>query len=220
MEVMSEFETKKLGRKTYIYDTTLIAMADKVAKEHNIDITNTRIEFALVVPMINRRTAGKCRLVYDEYSLLTEVNYLITFSYDLWEMLKPEQCELLMCHELMHIVKINDRKTRLFKRFGLARHTVEDFRYLIIKYGLDWIDYVKDTQTIIDELQKKKEVEKLKKKQEKEDVKKLCGFYPFPYDDSGPICGAGSDVLGSKQCTKEDERNCEWAKKSKELEKK
>jgi hypothetical protein len=40
---------------------------------------------------------------------------------------------------------------------------------------------------------------------------KRCKHYPDDNDDSGPICGAGSDVSGH-ECTEEDEKNCQWAK--------
>jgi len=165
-------KTKKLGRKTYVYDPVLPSIAEKVAKEHSIDISNTKIEFALVSPMISNLVAGRCRLVCNEYTLLTEVNYLITFSKNFWDMLKPEQRELLMCHELMHIAKVKNKNGE-FKRFALAGHTVEDFRYLITRYGVDWIAYVKATQTIIDTIQSDKEAQKLKKQLEKKQEKKL-----------------------------------------------
>ena len=156
-EIAVEFRTKKLGKKSYIYDTTLTTLAEKVAKEHSIDITDTKIEFALVDPMISKDVAGRCRLVYDEYTLLTEVNYMITFSNELWKRLTPVQRELLMCHELMHIAKVTDAKTGIFSRFMLARHDLEDFSYLVTKYGANWINYVAETQLMMVQIQKDKE---------------------------------------------------------------
>ena len=167
---VESFKSKKLGKKRYIYDTTLIPLAEKVAKEHNLDITDTKIEFALVDPMIGKNIAGRCRLVYDEYTLLTEVNYMITFSFKLWEKLTPIQRELLMCHELMHIAKVTDAKTGIFSRFMLARHDLEDFSYLVAKYGVNWLSYVEETKLMMVQIQKEKE-EKDKEKREKKEEK-------------------------------------------------
>ena len=46
---------------------------------------------------------------------------------------------------------------------------------------------------------------------------KPCSYYPK--GDEGPVCDAGSEVV-SKECTDEDEKECQWAKELKELQKK
>jgi hypothetical protein len=166
------FKSKKLGKKSYIYDTTLPALAEKVAKEHNIDIADTKIEFALVDPMISKDVAGRCRLVYDEYTLLTEVNYMITFSNELWKRLTPVQRELLVCHELMHIAKVTDAKTGILSRFMLARHDLEDFSYLVGKYGVNWLSYVEETKLMMIQIQKDKEDAAREKREKKEEKAK------------------------------------------------
>jgi len=151
-----EFEEKRLGRKTYIYDTTLNEIAKKVSKEHNIDIEDTNIQYALVFPEVGKNVAGRCRLVYNEYTLMTDINYLITFSGELWGRLNDKQKELLMAHELMHILKVYDDEG-VFKKFSICRHDVEDFRYLIEKFGVDWINFMSDTKVLQEEILKLKE---------------------------------------------------------------
>lgn len=164
-DIKTDYKTKKLGKKTYIYDTTLHTLAEKVAKEHSIDISNMKIEFALVEPMINSRVAGRCMLLHNEYTLFTEVNYFITFSKSLWKCLRQEQQELLMCHELLHILKKKDKEGN-FKCFALAGHTIEDFRYLVTKYGVNWIDWIKDTESLLEQMRKKPEKAGKPKKEE------------------------------------------------------
>jgi len=171
MEQNTSYKTKKLGKKTYIYDTRLPALAEKVAEEHSLDIKNVKVEFALVDPMISKYTAGRCLLVHNEYTLLTETNFMITFSNKLWEKLLPEQRELLMCHELMHIARVKD-KLGNFKHFALARHTIEDFRYLIQKYGVNWLEYVKTSQEVMDGIERDKSEKKLAAKEAKKKTKK------------------------------------------------
>jgi len=39
----------------------------------------------------------------------------------------------------------------------------------------------------------------------------ICSLYPTP-DEETCVCGGGSDISGGEPCTKEDERNCPWAK--------
>ncbi len=151
-----EQKTKKLGKKTYIYDEKLKELAQEVAFKHNIDIEDTNIEFALVFPEVSKNVAGRCRLVYNEYTLMTDVNYLITFSGELWGRLTDTQKELLVAHELMHILKVTDDEGN-FKRFGICKHDVEDFRYLITKFGVDWINFVSDTKALQEEILKLKE---------------------------------------------------------------
>jgi len=38
---------------------------------------------------------------------------------------------------------------------------------------------------------------------------KPCRYYPK--GDEGPICDAGSEVVG-EECTEKDEKECKWAK--------
>jgi hypothetical protein len=45
------------------------------------------------------------------------------------------------------------------------------------------------------------------------DIRLLCEFYP----DKDGVCDAGSEVSSANPCTKIDERNCQWAKRLKEL---
>lgn len=42
----------------------------------------------------------------------------------------------------------------------------------------------------------------------------LCFYYPSKDEDSGGVCGRGSEISGEHPCTKEDEGKCQWAKES------
>lgn len=155
---------EKLGKKTYIYLDTLPALARKVADQHSLDIGGLNLKFALVSPEINKRAAGQCQLITGQTKLLTDTNYFITFSEIVWDELDDVKKELLMCHELMHIYKKYGDDGEI-KKLALAQHDTMDFRYLIKRYGVDWLDYIEDSKQIMDDYQKKLKEEKSKKKE-------------------------------------------------------
>lgn len=166
---------EQIGKKDYIFLESLPALAQKVAQKHTIDIAEATIEFALVDPFIRPFVAGQCMLVSrSQYKLFTNVDYFITFSESVWSELSEEQQELLMCHELMHIGKIVDKHGE-FKKWGLVQHDVMDFRYLIKRYGIDWVEFTSQAKDIMDEVQRQiKELRdaKKKKKESKDEPEK------------------------------------------------
>ena len=156
-------EIVRLGKKEYIYLDTLPVLAIQIARKHNIDIEDLKLKFALVDPEIRPAVAGQCMLVKGQHKLLTDVDYLITFSEIVWDSINEEQRELLMLHELMHIFKDYDNDGNL--KLKLARHDVQDFRYLIKQYGVDWIHAIEDVKEIMDAYKKALEEKKSKKKE-------------------------------------------------------
>lgn len=166
-------EKEILGRKLYVYLDTLPDFAIDVAKKHNIDIDKLNLKLALVYPEVAKNVAGRCMIVHGQTKLLTDVNYFITFSGELWDELGEAQQELLVAHELMHIYKVLDLDGSV-KRLALKGHDVQDFRYLIKSYGIDWLEYMNESKQLMDELVKRRKEEKeLAKAKKKEEVKNV-----------------------------------------------
>jgi len=61
-------------------------------------------------------------------SLFTNKRWLITF-YDIFEDLTPDKQKIVVLHELLHIDIEHDK---------LKKHDVEDFKYILEKYGVSW----------------------------------------------------------------------------------
>ena len=55
---------------------------------------------------------------------------------EIYKKLAEEQKKLLMLHELMHIGIKYDKQGELTP--FIVPHSVQDFRYILEKYGLDW----------------------------------------------------------------------------------
>ena len=81
----------------------------------------------------NKSIFAECDKVNEKYSLFCPYDFLITFYEPNTAFLSDKAFELLMYHELRHI-GINE------KGFYIIPHSVEDFKDIIKKYGIDWID--------------------------------------------------------------------------------
>ena len=92
-------------------------------------------------PYISKTVCGKCIRSNNELKLFSNKDYIIEISFDIWNALEPEQQELLMLHELMHILVVQDKEgNNLYK---IRPHDIEDFEKIIKKYGTDWIKKIK-----------------------------------------------------------------------------
>lgn len=73
-----------------------------------------------------------CAKVSDKNKVLCGYDFCITFYYDSL-MLTEEKKEILMEHELMHI-GVDDAG------FFIVPHDLSDFKEIVEKYGVDWVD--------------------------------------------------------------------------------
>ena len=128
--------------KTFNEDEDLIVLANKVIAEHNLAYMNSvKCRYLLVEPNISKTCAGKCIRASNELKHFGQADYLIEFSQDIWGSIDDQTREILMYHELQHIlVKLAKGK----ETFAILDHDVKDFSSIIKKYGVDWFQQFKD----------------------------------------------------------------------------
>ena len=126
-----------MAKKEFIEDESLIELANKVIEDNNLDYLNgIRIKYLLVSPQISKTCVGRCIRSSAELKYFAETDYLIEFSNKVWEKIDEKTKEIVMLHELKHILIINkeDGETVM----SLAPHDVQDFSSILKKYGVDW----------------------------------------------------------------------------------
>lgn len=130
--------------KTLVKDKgDLKALADKIIKEEMLlDVEEAEVGFVEVYPYISKRTAARCMKCSAEMKLYSGYDYVIEVSGDLWNKLDEEKQYILMFHELMHVMPVYNEKKGEWN-FTIADHDVQDFRKIINKHGVDWIDELK-----------------------------------------------------------------------------
>jgi len=128
--------------KTFNEDEDLIVLANKVIAEHNLAYMNSvKCRYLLVEPNISKTTPGKCIKASNELKHFGQADYLIEFSQDIWESIDDPTREILMYHELQHIlVKLVKGK----ETFSILGHDINDFSTIVKKYGVDWFQQFKD----------------------------------------------------------------------------
>jgi len=141
--------------KEFIFDTDLDIMVRKVIVDNKLDLNGVKIKSVLVAPYISKTVAGKCIKPNSELKFFCESDYLLEFSNDLWEKLKEETKEILVLHELKHILVTTDAKGET--KFKIADHDVKDFYSIISKHGISWLDEIKTVSASIYDLQNGKQ---------------------------------------------------------------
>lgn len=128
--------------KTFDEDEDLIVLANKVIAEHGLTYMNSvKVRYLLVEPNISKTCAGKCIKASNELKHFGQADYLIEFSRDIWESIDDQTREILMYHEIQHIlVKLVKGK----EVFGILDHDLKDFSTIIKKYGVNWFQQFKD----------------------------------------------------------------------------
>lgn len=84
---------------------------------------------------VNKIVFADCRLVNDQYSWCCPYDFMITVYGPNVIDFTPEQIEILLRHELMHIGIKQDGNT---PNFYIVPHDVEEFYSIIDRFGLDW----------------------------------------------------------------------------------
>ena len=132
----------ELKNKKYVVSQDLEDLAKKVIADKHLDIDQAKIKYVLVYPAISKKLAGRCVLSNPMLKLFGECDYIIQMSGDLWDKLDDARKEILMWHELMHVLPVQNTKTGNLD-FKLRDHDVKDFIVIIKQYGIDWLSEVK-----------------------------------------------------------------------------
>ena len=138
-----ESKTANIKNKQYKISPELTELAQEVIRIKCLNIKPARITFVLVYPNINKWTAAQCMLANPMVTLLGDCDFVIQFSGELYDALSHELREILMHHELLHVVSTLNEKSGDWK-FSLREHDVNEFREIIELHGLDWLSAVKN----------------------------------------------------------------------------
>jgi NTP pyrophosphatase (non-canonical NTP hydrolase) len=126
-------------------------LAEKVINEQKVDIYPSKLEYLLVYPCISKTVAGKCVKSGKELKFFSTFDYLIEISGELWDALDEKTREILIEHELKHVLPVANDKTGDWE-FKIRDHNVQDFASIIKKHGIDWISKVKASQASLYEI--------------------------------------------------------------------
>lgn len=129
--------------KRYIISDELKILGDKIISDKNMSITpEARIKYVLVYPHINKKTAGRCISARPMVKLFGECDYIIQLSGEFYDKLDDKRKEILMYHELLHVLPIMNQKTGNWD-FRIRDHDINDFQIIIDAYGINWINELK-----------------------------------------------------------------------------
>lgn len=115
-------------------------------REHNIRIRY--LESNKPAGKSKRTTLGKCMPIKERTRNVFEAlgwkkeeipDFCIIIYKERIHGFKPEQLKILIFHELLHIGVKEDSETGVVTLFS-AKHDLEDFRYIIDRFGSDWAD--------------------------------------------------------------------------------
>ena len=153
---------KAVGNKELVESDEVREMAERVIKAESIDISGVSVKYMEVHPKISALVLGKCIKSGQLVKFFGDCDFVIQISGDYWASLSEKAREILVHHELMHICKDYDTKGRM--KLSIRDHNVKDFRCIIDKYGIDWVDEVYDgiLDTFDEDQREKVKTEKIK----------------------------------------------------------
>lgn len=129
-------------KREFIEDDGLKLVANKVIEEEKLTCINAaKVKYVLVAPYISRATHGRCIRASDELKHFGNLDYLIEFSFDIWQEIDDKTKHILMFHELLHVLPV-EKKNGI--DYTLADHDVKDFGIILAKYGVEWFTSYKD----------------------------------------------------------------------------
>jgi predicted metallopeptidase len=117
--------------------------ADLINTEEVLDyIKDSEVSICYLSSELKKIQNGKiifaqCEKVADKYKWGIPCDFTITVFEPNCEDLTPDQLQILIFHELLHIgIDFNSSGQEVFK---INPHDLEDFKYIIDRFGTDWI---------------------------------------------------------------------------------
>ena len=141
-------------KKQYVVSPELDKLAQDVIANKSLLVSPARVKYVLVYPHINKKTAGRCILANTMVKLFGDCDYIIQMSGDLWDQLDDKRREILMWHELKHVLPIQNEKTGEWN-FKLREHDVMEFFDIIKAEGIDWLSELKALHQSVYDLEPK-----------------------------------------------------------------
>ena len=131
--------------KTFVESPEIAQLAAVVIKKEKLDVSRARISYLMVAPTIGKNIHGKCIKCSSELTFYADVDYIIEISKLTWDLLDEKARYLLVYHELLHVNIVYDEQKDDYK-FLLRKHDIEDFREIVDRHGVAWLDFVKVTK--------------------------------------------------------------------------
>jgi hypothetical protein len=144
----SVIKEQKIGKKTYVVDQELDALAKEVIEQHGLVVGDADIVYMKVYPNVSNTVAGRCIRSSRELKFFSDCDYIIQMSGDLWDALDEHTRRVLMLHELMHIFIDEDNEGNPV--YKLRKHDVEDFAAILDVYGVNWLYDLRQSANEID----------------------------------------------------------------------
>jgi predicted metallopeptidase len=134
--------------KIFIEDPSLITLANKVIETNKLDYLNqVKIRYILVDQYISTSTVAKCIKASKELKHFANIDYIIEISKTVFDKVTTETQELIMFHELLHILLTTNKEGDLVNK--IMPHDIQDFSTIIKKNGVDWIKELRIATTSI-----------------------------------------------------------------------
>ena len=114
----------------------LIANEDVLLDIRNSQATIVYLESDYEKTDKGRKVCGQCEKVQDKYKWGIPADFTITlFTPNVAEK-SDEAIKRIILHELLHVgIEFNNDGT---ESYSVKPHDIEDFKYMIDKYGTDW----------------------------------------------------------------------------------
>jgi len=135
-------DSVEVKKKIYEISDDLEKLAKEVIVAKGMALDPARVKYVKVYPLINNKTAGRCMLSNPMMKLFGECDYVIQMSGELWDKLDEDRQKILMYHELLHVMPIQNQKTGDWD-FKIRDHDVKDFYTIIKEHGIDWFSNLK-----------------------------------------------------------------------------
>lgn len=139
-------------KKKYEVSDEVKSVGEKIITEKSLSVSPARIKYVKVYPNINKKTAGRCMLARPMLKLFGDCDYIIQISGELWDALDDKRKDILMWHELLHILPVMNDKTGEWN-FKIRDHDITDFYAIIKSEGIDWFSELKDLHASVYDLE-------------------------------------------------------------------
>lgn len=128
-------DVRKINEEYADIGADLIATEDALEYLRDADITIIYLESEHEKKENGKLVCGQCEKIPDKYKWAIPCDFTITVFAPNVERFTDEQMRILIFHELLHIkADIDGNETK----YSVKPHDVEDFRYIIDRYGMDW----------------------------------------------------------------------------------
>lgn len=129
-------------KREFVIAEDMKELATSIINEQKLDVHPAKIEYLLVYPNISKTSAGKIIKTGRELKFFSELDYIVEISGELWDALDEETRNILLEHELRHILVVENEKTGDWT-YKLRKHDLQDFSKLVAKHGAEWVRTVK-----------------------------------------------------------------------------